>query len=221
MAEIIHKPKRFSKEWFSYVWDYYKVHIICVLVGLFLLFITYNDYKNTVRYDLDVQFIAGGVIPSEIAEEIARKSEIFIRDIDENGEKNVSFNQLNFTLDAIADGNTAMTLENKLASVLASEDQMFYIFDTMMLNDVVNMNAAEGIFLPVETYFTTEDTNISFFECDGVNCAVSLKDSTILRELNIDASDLYVAVRMNYDEADEDLKKRHENAVLLANALAK
>ena len=65
------------------------------------------------------------------------------------------------------------------------------------------------------------DTNAEVLRSeDGTGYAVSLKDSTLLKENGIYCDDLYLLVRVN-NENDEKNTQSHEDALRIAKELVK
>ena len=219
MAETIVKPKKFTVEWFLYIWDYYKMHILVFLAVVALTVITIVDIVNTVEYDLNINYVATNIFPFQCEQQLAEMASKRIEDINDDEERNVSFSQLNFTDEVLQDGNQIMTLENKRMILFASEDEMLYIFDEFMLKNSLDMPAAEGIFVPVQHWVNPENANTSFYEYKEGMYAASLADSKLLAELGEESSDMYVVVRMNYFPENVELEKRYENCVAFANML--
>lgn len=221
MAEMFEKPKTFSGEWFRYVWDYYKVHILVTVAVIALIAVTVVEVLNTVHYDVNINYIASNVLSFDVSDNLANKAAEQIEDGNGDGEKHVSVTQLNFTDEAMQNANQIMALENKLMTVFASEDEMMFVFDEAMLKDVLDMSATEGVFVPVSQWADGDLSEELLYEYGGGVYAVNLKNSAILKEMGIDASDMFVAVRMNYKPEDEKLQKSFENCVTLANSLIK
>lgn len=221
MAERIDKPKKMTRDWFRYIWDYYKVHILCVAAVAVLIVITAVEVLNTVHYDVNLNYIATNVLSSSVSENLSAKAEEHIADTNGDGEKHVSVTQINFTDEAMQDGNQILALENKLMAVFASDEEMLFILDEYMLRDVLEISATEGIFIPVEEWANSEIAEDRLYNYGGGVYAVSLEESAILNEMGIDSSDMYVVVKMNYSPEDEALQKNYENCVTLANALVK
>lgn len=221
MAEMFEKPKKFSGEWFRYVWDYYKVHILVAVAVIALIAVTVVEVLNTVHYDVNINYIASNVLSFDVSDKLANKAAEQIEDGNGDGEKHVSVTQLNFTDEAMQNANQIMALENKLMTVFASEDEMMFLFDEAMLKDVLDMSATEGVFVPVSQWADGDLSEELLYEYGDGIYAVNLKNSAILKEMGIDASDMFVAVRMNYKPEDEKLQKSFENCVALANSLIK
>ncbi|MBR4874586.1 MAG: hypothetical protein IKU87_02050 [Clostridia bacterium] len=221
MPEKINKPKRFTKEWRSYIWEYYKGYFIAGIIVVILAAVTVSEVVNTVIPDLTLNFIATTVMPNEMAEELADEIDDGILDVNGDRETEVFVSQLNFTPDALTDANMINALESRLMTMFATEEDMLYVFDEMMLKDVLNMRATEGMFVPVSKWLDAEISQDRFFEYGGGVYAVSLEDSRFLMEEEINAKGLYVAVRSNYNPDDEKINKIYKNCVLVANMLVR
>ncbi len=221
MAEVFERPKKFTPEWFDYVWHYYKVPIISVAIAIFLLIITVVEIKNTIHYDVSVNYVATDMFADESVERFTEQASAAIEDSNNDGEKHASFTQVNFTLDAMQSAEHLTALENKLMALLASGEEMLFIFDKIMLDDVLNMHAAEGIFVPITEWCDAEISDEQLYYHENEPCAIALSGSTFMEKLGLDASGMYLAVRMNYKPDDTDLEKRYLNSVVLANAIAK
>jgi len=221
MAEKINKPKRFTKEWYKYIWEYYKGYFITGIIVVVLAAVTVSEFVDTVKPDLTLNFIATTVMPNGIAEELEDEIDDGILDVNDDRETEVFVSQLNFTLDALSDANMLTALESKLMTMFASEEEMLYIFDETMLKDVLNMRPTEGMFVPVGEWLDTEISEDRCIEYGGGVYAVSLEDSSFLREEEINGKGLYVAVRSNYNPDDEKINKIYKNCVLAANMLVR
>lgn len=221
MAEVFEKPKKFTKPWFSYIWGYYKVHFACILFALILVVITVVDSITKVNYDLNLNYIATNAMYLETEETMEAAFSARSEDINRDGENHVSLSQINFLPEAMQDAQQFVALENKMMATLASEDEMLYIFDEMMLKDVISMDETEGIFLEVDDWCTEKISDDARYTFGGGVYAVSLKNSAILKELGIDSSELYLAVRMNYQPGNKELEKKHAASIKLANAIIK
>ncbi len=221
MAEVFEKPKRFTREWWAYIWHYYKVHFFVVLAIIFLAIVTIVEMTNTVKYDATIHYIGKSMFAQETADRIAEKACEASDDIDGDGKQNLFFSQLNFTPEALQDGGQAMALENKWLTTLASERGMLYIFDASLLEKTMHASVTEGAFVPVSQWCTEQVLPERLLEMQGDFYAVSLEESAIMKELGIDAKDMYLALRMNLKLDEKKLQVYYENCVKIANFLVK
>jgi len=214
VAEKIVLPKAFTKAWFSYIWDYYKYHILGVLAAVVVGIYTVVQIVTAVKYDLNINFIAKDIMTVEAGEKVVAACKNVCDDLDSNGEVNISFTQHNFTDEAMQDQELHTTLMNKMMSYFAADDELLYIVDDYMLTRILSLSQTEGIFIPVSEWANTgvEEKNMY---------AASLKNSTVLENAMVDTSDMYLLVRMNYNENSEKLELKEENAIKIANFLIK
>ncbi len=219
MAEKINKPKKYTKEWFHYLWDYYKIHFFVICALIILMIVTVVDVLNTVHYDMNINYIATDVFPVQFEQNMIDYSVETIVDIHDDGEKNTSFSQLNYTNDVMQDGNQISALENKRMALLVSDDQMLYIFDEYMLRDSLSMPMAEGIFIPANEWLSDENRGAKLYEYGDGIYAASLKNSKFLKEIGVDSSNMYIAIRINLSPEDAELEKHFQNCVTFANKL--
>ena len=70
MAEQFVKPKAFTKEWFGYVWDYYKWYMISGVFFASLLIMAVVMFFTNPKSDANINFIAATTIPQEKAEKL-------------------------------------------------------------------------------------------------------------------------------------------------------
>ena len=66
-------PKRFTKEWWSYFWDYYKWHVIGGAVVLAMIIITAVQLMSKVAYDEIVTYIGEASYSDSAVEDIAER----------------------------------------------------------------------------------------------------------------------------------------------------
>ncbi len=213
MAEKIVLPKAFTKEWFSYVWDYYKYHILIGIAVIVLVVYTIIEISTAVRYDTNINFISGNVIEQEAADNITDACKVVCFDLDGNDEVNISFSQLNFIEETTNDANMYTALINKLMATFATEEEYIYIVDEKMMNEIVKMESAEGLFMPINQWAGTKSADDIF--------GMPLTNSSVLKSAGVDVSDKYIMIRGCFNSEDENLKVLQENAINIAKFLIK
>lgn len=221
LAEKINKPKFFTNEWFRYIWDYYKIHIFVLLGVIVLAVITVVEVSDTVKYDGNINYIVTNADFADVSDKLAHELSENTQDINNDGEKHISLTELNFSYEATQNYEQSMAMETKLMATLASKDEMLFIFDEYMLKYVLDMSATEGIFVPVEHWLESEVDEDELYEYAGGVYAISLKDSHFFKEQGIDASDMYMVVKENYEPDNKLLQEKFANYAKLANLLIK
>lgn len=213
MAENFVIPKAFTKEWFGYVWDYYKYHIIVGIIAVVVIIFTVTEITGKIKYDANINYVSTDVIEIETSEKIAGDCAEIALDTNENDRVDISFTQLNFTEENTKDANLYIALNNRLMSTFMVEDEFIYIMDEKMMNEVLSLEATQGVFL----FASDWADGIT----DGEVYGASLKDSTFLKKYGINTEKLYILVRINYKSDDKSLVARHENAKKIANFILK
>lgn len=211
MAEVVVKPKAFTKEWFGYVWDYYKWHIIIGIVAVALLAMTVVHLCTDIKYDTNINFISSGAITQDEADKIAKLCAENSDDLNNNDRVDISFTQLNFTEENKKNPEMYSALSEKRMALYASEDELIFIVDAAMFSEVVESKYTEGMFFEAEEWAEGEYTKEGAY-------AVSLKNSTAFKEAGVDSSDMYILVAV---DRDEELTPKEKNAMKIANFLIK
>ena len=90
-------PKRFTKAWWEYFWEYYKIHTIVIAFIIIAVAITVYQVKTTPKYDLNLSYAGEMYLSDEMVSAIQDKLSEVIDDLDRNGEKKTGINQCVFT----------------------------------------------------------------------------------------------------------------------------
>ena len=211
MAEQFVKPKTFTKEWFGYVWDYYKWYMISGVFFIVLLVMFVVTFFTNDRSDANINFIATTIIPQEKAQKIEEICQKNSNDINENKNVDISFTQLNFTEANKEDIEAHRALMEKRMILYADEDELIFIVDSGMFSEVVESKYTEGMFVKSSEWVKGDYTKAGEY-------AVSLKGSTAFKEAGIDSSEMYILVAKNRKDG---LQEKERNAINIANFLIK
>ena len=82
-------PKRFTKLWWEYFWDYYKWHTISVAFVSILILVTAVQCATQVKYDMTITVAGDKYLSEDIQSQLSGELGEVIEDCDENGERNV------------------------------------------------------------------------------------------------------------------------------------
>jgi len=212
MSEKIIKPKKFTNEWYGYIWDYYKAHILIGIGALIFISILAFNMLTSVKFDTNINFVATTVLSAEKSEQLSKACSLNSDDLNENGRVDIAINQLNFTKENKENSEMNQALLEKLMVLLNSTDELLFVVDEQMLPQVALTQYSADIFYKVSEW------NGEQIKTDN-EYAMSLCDSTILKELGIDGTDLYVLVAKT--DADAGFKPEEENAIKIAKFLSK
>ena len=212
MAEKITKPKAFTKEWYGYIWDYYKAHILGGIAAVVFLAVLITNMVNTVKYDTNINYITTDVLTTEKADELALLCSANSDDLNGNGNVDIAINQLNFTPENKENGEMYQALLNNMYALFNSNDELLFIADEEMMSQLTGTKYSPDIFYKT-TEWLGENTN------EENEYAAPLKKSAVLNEIGIDADDLYILVAKT--DTEEGFKPQEENAIKIAKFLLK
>ena len=210
-------PKRFTKEWFDYVWTYYKWHIIAPV--MVFIFVGYTVYQcaNRIPYDANLIYAGYKVFTDNQTKEISSGLSQYANDINGDGDTLVSFRQINFS-DSAGMEEMNYNMQMKLDLQLQTSEAYVYIFDERQTELMLGREKEDLIYLPVEKWADKMPSDDMLYTVNGVAYGVSLRDNEKIKALGINSSDLYMIVKQNYSDEEEEIL-RFENAKKIAAAL--
>lgn len=212
MAEKFEKPKRFTKKWWEYFWEYYKWYVI---VGAFIIIsvaVTVFQVSNQPDYIFNITYAGEGYIPEEISKPLMDE---LAEGISTEEDEGILFTQLNFDYSQNADAQLTSAMEQKLQLEFVTDETMLFLFDKAKLEQMMNSESFENVWVPVSDWAE----NIPSDELISNEYGVCLKNSEILQKHGIKGENIYVAVRNCYNTDDEDALKRHSYSIEAANRL--
>ena len=211
MTEKGKRPKAFTKEWFGYIWDYYKAHILVgALVTVFAVVLVI-EMANRIENDAHINYIATNTIPLELADELAHRCSLNSDDLNGNGRVDIAINQLNFTVENRQNSEMHQALLNKMMVLFNSNDELLFVVDSQMLPQTTQNKYAADIFYKSKEWYKENSYDNEY--------AVPLNNSAIFEELGIDSSDLFVLVAKADNE--EGYTPEENNAIKIAKFLLK
>ncbi len=214
-------PKRFTKEWWSYFWDYYKWHTILAVFALILVATTAKQCASRIDYDLTLT-VAGNIgFSAEEQEDISTSLAELVDDCDNNGEKHVSLQQIISQNTQTQDAEYEMALTARLTGEFAAGESYLFLFTKDKANTYLNDPQCEGMFVGVEEWADTIPEKSKLMRSKGKAYAINLENSAFFLEKGIDVSGLYLMVRNpRKNELDKDKSEiQFESAKKVANYL--
>lgn len=212
-------PKKFTKDWWEYIWDYYKVHILVIVAIMLLIIFGYNQQRNMEKYDFNVNFIDNSYMLETEFDLLKNTINELIDDTDQNGVKSTLIQEFPIS-DATEDAQFTQAILSKLQLQFVTQDTMLYIFDKDTSKYIFNSQDYQEAFMPVDEWLKTDVTNDLLYTYNGVSRAVSLKNSSLLKNSSILDKDLYIAVR-SFTTDDEKILNTINLSKKVANALMK
>lgn len=215
-------PPRFTKEWWSYFWDYYKWHTLGSAFALVLIVTSAVQCATKTKYDMTLTYAGNSSFSDEFSENISSNLGEVIDDIDDNGQKNVFFQPLTFGQEN-ADPQYEMAMQTKLSLEFSAGETYLFIFSKDVADNYLNSDSSEGLFLPLDEWITDNSLTdgVQLEMAGGKAYGVSLAESAYFKNLGLDMSQQYIVMRTPRDSElkDEKMSAQYENAKKAAEYL--
>ena len=211
-------PKKFTKEWWEYFWDYYKIHTIAIAFIFIAVVSTIYSVLTSPKYDLFITYTASEFIDDAQEQKLTEYINERIEDIDANGKTTTNIQQYVFSYNSY-DAQYISAMISKLHIDFVNDDTMLFIFSDDKKDYLIGTPELDGAFENVNKWAPDISTDELLYK-DGEACAVSLKNSKKLKEMGIECDELYIAVR-NFSTNDQTALKRLEASKIIANELLK
>lgn len=211
-------PPKFTKEWWKYFWDYYKVHTIVTLILAAAVAATVYSKATEPKYDLTLCYAGESIFDEQTEEEIRKDAGKITPDVNENGESLCDFYQMNFSLDN-PDDEFTRAMHTKMQLSLAGDEIYIYILDKDLLEIYAANELKECPFAPLKIWLEN-DYKFSRYSVEGEDIAISLAGNQFLEKNGIDSADKYLVMRY-YPREDQKKKQLagYEAAIKLANSI--
>lgn len=211
-------PKLFTKEWWEYFWDYYKLHTIVFAVIILVAVTTIWRIASAPRYEINALYAGEYDLSDESANLLSQKMTEFVTDSDGDGKDGVALNRI-FFVNGVEDLKVEFSYIMKMQLELRDEDSLLFIFDDTKAQYYLGDPDMYGAFLEADQWLDGEIGEDRLYMSGDKCYAVSLKDSKLLEECGINSENLYIAVKNQLEEPDEELKEKIADAKNIANAI--
>lgn len=213
-------PKKFTKAWWEYVWEYYKYHIAVALFAVFFVGSLIHTNLTRKYYDVYVTYIGLGSFNESVQAEFDNIIIPVAEDTNEDEELDSTYYVYNVENPADDELFTEYeyAAESKIIVDLQAGESYLYI---MSAANVENMYEVSECFEPVTEFVSDMGDREVIMSKDGYPFAISMAQSQKLAEKGIDTSNMYIAVKKVYDnEKDEQRRlKVHKNSLNAAKQL--
>ena len=214
------KPKRFTKKWWQYFWDYYKWHTIAIVFVIVCVVVTVIEVKTQEKYDGSLVTVGRVVLIDELSDKLEENIEEAIDDIDQNGEKSILIERLMFS-DDDEDVQYSAAMKMKYELKLQTDESFAFIMDEKLMEQTISNPETDGCFATVTEWLFEDINEDNIYYLNEKPYAIKLADSKILKDMGISGDSFYAVLKYNYDEKDEELNKQFENAKKILNAVVK
>lgn len=212
------KPKIFTKAWWPYFWMYYKWHVVIGAFAAAVIIPGVWQMTHRVEYDLDVTYFGKSYFTQSALDTFTDALETEMSDANDNGEINLGLSCLQVSDEqGMEEMNYTMQVKHDLA--FSDEYAYLYIYDKEKLESIASAYPLSDLYEPIEDWYDATPDEV-FTDENGIAYAVSLKDSGIFADMDVDSSNMYVAVRTDNESKETNATVR-ENAVKVANKLVK
>ncbi len=212
-------PPRWTKEWWGYFWDYYKLHTILIAAAVLFTAYTVGQCAMKEKYDLTITNTGHIIYSEDQLESMEAAFSSLADDVDGNGEKSVFVNQINF-MNNPGSEEYDYASQMKLDAEFSNKCSFLFIFDGSELNNALNRQGISELYVPVSDWAEDMPSEDMLVSKDGAAYAVKLDNSAFMTENNIYCTDMYIVVRRNYRN-DEKNNLAYDSSVRIANTLIK
>lgn len=197
-------PKKFTKGWWEWFWEYYKIHVIAGAFVLLAGLITVYQFATRVDYDITVTYIGKCTAAEKQINKISEELEEVILDVNGNKKKDVMF-QVMTTSDAeVQNAQYTMAIETKKMIELQMGETFLYIINKEQMNNWYENGLAQDTFVPADEWLNDENKTCERAEGEGSAYFVKLISPNILTDAGLEADEeLFVGVRA-VRETDEE-----------------
>ncbi len=210
-------PPLFTKKWWEYFWDYYKVHTIVVVCLLLAVGITIYQVSTREEYDINVVIGTYTHMTDESLSSLEADIEGHMIDVDNNGEKNALLVYNGFS-DEVEHGEYSRVLEARFLLNLEEENSFIFIVDKKSSSLLLDLDYCDEMYLNAEELGQAGIDGLK--DENGICYGIPLKDSKILKKNKIYSDNLYLVLRKNFKDG-ELTKKAFDCSLNLAKELIK
>jgi len=210
-------PKRFTKDWWAYFWDYYKIHTISAGVAVVMIGTTAYQCATKTKYDLTMSYVGSQAITDEMQLKICNEVSAGIDEITGNEQKDLFLYQYSVGSGDTQNAEYEYAMGMKLAAEMQAGEADIYLASGA---GIETLKGYAECFMDVSDFAEGDFSDESVLKDEnGRAFAVSLKDNPYLANAGIDSSDMYMAVRFLFqsNEKKEEYVKMHENSLKAAS----
>lgn len=210
-------PPKFTREWWKYFWDYYKVHTIVTVILVAAVALTVYSKVTAPKYDLTLCYAGASVLNEQTEEAIRKEASKITPDVNESGDSLCDFYQMSFPVDDLKD-EFAMAMHTKMQLSLAGDEIYLYILDKSHLEFYATEKLDHCPFAPLKNWLG-KDYKFSRYSVEGEEVGISLEGNQFLEKNGIDSSDKYLVMRYYPREDQKKQLDGYKAAVKLANSI--
>ena len=196
------KPKKFTKEWWPYFWEYYKWHTIVGAVLLVILISSLVECANRTDYDLQADIITENKVSSESIDSLTALIQDNIDDITGNGKNEAYVTYLD--MGESSDPQFVQAMQTKYMVEIGYGESYIFLVSKEYADRLIDTEVFE-----VSTSWTDKASYKGY--------CISLEGNKLLEDAGFDTSDLYIGI-VKLRENDRK-SEREKNITKQANAI--
>ena len=190
-------PPKFTKAWWGYFWDYYKIHTIVIAFLIIAVVTTAVQCATKEKFDLTMTYGGKLSYDTEATEKVEALCEPFIEDIDANGEKNIFFQVMTISGEkGFEEYDYALTTKLQLEYQL--ENSFIFMYDKKQLEPMMKLDYVDEMYVPVSEWAGDVDESKIIKAPNGIGYAVDISDSKLFNDNGIYCEGTYLALKMNF-----------------------
>lgn len=216
-------PKRFTRKWWEYFWDYYKIHTIVAVVAVVAVASTISQCVNKIDYDISLVTVGLPLLNTEKDTALCAEIAEYADDIDLKDGTNAFITQIPIGV-AGEDPGYESTLMQSFMIELGFGEGYIYFYSGECADSYLNRDDVKDSFMPVSDW-GVEGIDLAdkgkFKLHMGAPFAMSMEGNSLLESVGIDTSDCYMMIRCpRYNEKDDEVAlKKFDNAIKAANGI--
>ena len=212
-------PKKFTKEWWSWYWMYYKVHTLATLFALVVIGSCIYTSLTAEKFDATLTYAGKAYIPDSYREKVEELISPLCEDLDGNGESNLYFSHLDIDFDS-KDVEYIQANSLKLNMSIGEEETYIFLLDKSIADMYKGESAEDIAYAPIEDWVSGDISKYKTYDAHGKAYGIDVSDLAIFKEAGLDKAELYLFVR--YYPRKDQVKKHlegYEASIRLANKI--
>ena len=209
-------PKRFTKKWWEYFWDYYKIHTIVTIFAIAMIALLIYQQVTKIHYDMNITYVSDLTPDENYSLTLQDNLSDTMADINDDGEKHIYLNQYVFN-DKYKDEEFTSAIITGFQYEFLSEKSMLFVFSKEKSDYLFkNANFTADAFLTIDQWLDSDIDKEMMLYSNGKPYGVSLSNSAINPD---EKREFFVAIRkpLSYDK--EGISDSFKNIIEVANAM--
>lgn len=216
-------PQKWTKEWWDYIWYYYKWRFLGIVLVVFFTGFTVMECVTQKKYDITITYAGNMVFSDTNIEKIRSQLEPVLEDINGDSKADMLFQQMSFK-DTAGSAEYDSAMQIKLDAELQTGNSYLLLVSREIADNWLNRDTGgTEVFVPAEEWLSEEIPDECRLMRNGKTYAVKVSGAPFFESAGVVHDDLYMMVRPLYD-IHKDKPKKAENyriSVKAANEIVK